>query len=271
MLVITDGWLPSGRIEAPLRSRLAACDGKCNHHPPPTTRFIHRAENVAKKQIRRGKRSLEITYPEDDGVLLLKYGDELVSAGNFGLVQWPESTQHLDVAFRVRISHCAGMNSGQRAPKGIKGGFQRKEGGKRDNELNIPQQNASWEHRLLRPRASRDWQTEHLEGIWATIDFWVSLQPNSSKERGWRRDRGVGSALLRCPPAGRWSKSVGGWRNRWRVACGECIPHWSGRRCLDAAAGSSASAPRIAVIRVLSHWWAGLREEAAPLPSSAPV
>lgn len=25
------------------------------------------------------------------------------------------------------------------------------------------------------------------------------------------------------------------------------------------------SAPRIAVIPVLSHWWAGLREEAAPL------
>lgn len=68
--------------------------------------------------IRAGKRLFEITYPEEDGVLFLKYGDELVSAGNFGLVQWPESTQHLDVAFRVRISHCAGTNSGRRAPKG---------------------------------------------------------------------------------------------------------------------------------------------------------
>lgn len=54
------------------------------------------------------------THPEDDGVLSLEDGDELVSAGDFGLVQWPKSTQHLDVAFRVGISHCAGKNSGRR-------------------------------------------------------------------------------------------------------------------------------------------------------------
>lgn len=64
---------------------------------------------------------LEITYPEDDGVLSLKDGDELVSAGNFGLVQWPKSTQNLDVAFRVRISHCAETNSGRWAPRDKEG------------------------------------------------------------------------------------------------------------------------------------------------------
>lgn len=59
----------------------------------------------------RKQRLLEITYPEDDGVLSLKDGDELVSSGNFGLVQWPKSTQNLDVAFRVRISHRAGKQT----------------------------------------------------------------------------------------------------------------------------------------------------------------
>lgn len=68
------------------------------------------------------KKKMEaITYPEDNGVLSLKDGDELVSAGNFGLVQWPKSTQNLDVAFRVRISHCAGTNSGRSAPRDKEG------------------------------------------------------------------------------------------------------------------------------------------------------
>lgn len=45
-----------------------------------------------------------------------------------------------------------------------KEGFPQERGGKKENELNIPHRSAGWEHRLLRPRASRDWQTEHLEG-----------------------------------------------------------------------------------------------------------
>jgi len=52
------------------------------------------------------KESLEITYPEDDGVFSLKYWDELISPKNFGLVQRTKSTQHLDIAFSVGISHC---------------------------------------------------------------------------------------------------------------------------------------------------------------------
>lgn len=46
------------------------------------------------------------TYPEDDSVFSLKYWDKLISADNFGLVQWTKSTQHLDIAFTVRIGHC---------------------------------------------------------------------------------------------------------------------------------------------------------------------
>lgn len=34
----------------------------------------------------------EKTYPEDDSVFSLKYWDELISADNFGLVQWTKST-----------------------------------------------------------------------------------------------------------------------------------------------------------------------------------
>lgn len=82
------------------------CDEKCN---PAALASIHCTKKVAGEG---AGGLLEITYPEDDSVLSLEYGDELVSAGNFGLVQWPKSTQHLDIAFRVRISHRAATNSG---------------------------------------------------------------------------------------------------------------------------------------------------------------
>lgn len=83
-----------------------------HHHPGSST-----ARKTWQGETEWKQRLLEITYPEDDGVLSLKDGDELVSAGDLGLVQWPKSTQNLDVAFRVRISHCAGTNSGRRAPR----------------------------------------------------------------------------------------------------------------------------------------------------------
>lgn len=71
-------------------------------NPPSVS--VHRLHG---KMIKKGKGSLEITYPEDDSVLSLKYRDELISPDNFGLVQRTKSTQHLDIAFRVSISHCA--------------------------------------------------------------------------------------------------------------------------------------------------------------------
>lgn len=57
-----------------------------------------------------GEGSSEITYPEDDCVFSLKYWDKLISADNFGLVQWTKSTQHLDIAFCVCIIHCVERN-----------------------------------------------------------------------------------------------------------------------------------------------------------------
>lgn len=48
-----------------------------------------------------------VTHPDDDGVVSLELGDELVSAQNLRLVEGAKATQHFDVALRWDIGHGA--------------------------------------------------------------------------------------------------------------------------------------------------------------------
>lgn len=186
----------------------------------------------------------EITYPEEDGVLFLKYGDELVSAGNFGLVQWPESTQNLDVAFRVRISHCAGTKQWPAGSKGIKRDFHRKEEKKKKERKRTKY---SSPERWMGASATAPASKQRLAGgaFGRNLGNYRLLGESPAKFiKGMWIEEGWGGRICCFEVSsswGGWLKSVGGWRNRWRVACGERTPHWSGRRCLDGAAGSSAA------------------------------
>lgn len=49
---------------------------------------------------------MNATYPQDDSVISLKYGEKFVSTKDFILVQWTKTAQHLDVAFCTGFSHC---------------------------------------------------------------------------------------------------------------------------------------------------------------------
>lgn len=48
-----------------------------------------------------------VTYPNDDSVISLKFGEKQVPAHDLRLVQGPKATQHFYVALRWDIGHCA--------------------------------------------------------------------------------------------------------------------------------------------------------------------
>ena len=48
-----------------------------------------------------------VTYPDDDSVISLKFGEKQVPAHDLRLVQRPKATQHFYVALRWDIGHCA--------------------------------------------------------------------------------------------------------------------------------------------------------------------
>lgn len=47
------------------------------------------------------------TYPDNDGVVSLEFGEKLVPTYNLRLVQRAKATQHFYVALRWDIGHCA--------------------------------------------------------------------------------------------------------------------------------------------------------------------
>lgn len=217
----------------------------------------------------------EITYPEEDGVLFLKYGDELVSAGNFGLVQWPESTQNLDVAFRVRISHCAGTKQWPAGSKGIKRDFHRKEEKKEKRKRTKYSSPERWMGASATAPASK----QRLAGgaFGRNLGNYRLLGESPAKFiKGMWIEEGWGGRICCFEVSSSWG---GGWvvEVGWRVEkqMESCMRGAYSALVRSAVSGWGfrflGSAPRIAVIPVFSRWWAGLREEAAPLPSSAPA